>query len=147
MPIIRVSESATIPATPRIVYDIIADYRAGHPAILPRPPFQELVVEKGGVGAGTVIRFGMRIGGRARVIRARIEEPEPGRVLVEREIDGGGVTTFIVDPAAAGSTVTFITEWTRGGFAGWMEALLAPPMLRKVYRAELANLARRASTG
>ena len=35
-------------------YSILADYREGHASILP-PQFTSMVVEQGGVGAGTVI--------------------------------------------------------------------------------------------
>jgi len=45
------------------------------------------VVEEGGIGAGTVIRFQMRILGRLRTFHAAITEPEPGGVLVETDLD------------------------------------------------------------
>ena len=53
----------------------------GHPQILPKPPFVSLEVEKGGIGAGTVIRIAMRVLGRLQTFGAVITEPEPGRVL------------------------------------------------------------------
>ena len=56
MPVVRASSSAQIRAPGRIVYSLIADYRNGHPRILPPryyPP--PLEVERGGVGAGTAI--------------------------------------------------------------------------------------------
>ncbi len=42
-----ISASALVPAPAREVYAIIADYRDGHPKILPRPPFVSLEVEQG----------------------------------------------------------------------------------------------------
>jgi hypothetical protein len=45
------------------VYDIIADYHVGHPSILP-PQFRNMVVVKGGRGAGTVTNFEVRAFGR-----------------------------------------------------------------------------------
>ena len=47
-------------------------------SILPPRVFHDLTVEEGGVGAGTVIRFGMRVLGVDRWIRARITEWRPG---------------------------------------------------------------------
>jgi hypothetical protein len=57
MPTHQVSASADVRAPAEKVYAILADYRHGHPQIVPRPPFGLLEVEQGGYGAGTVIRF------------------------------------------------------------------------------------------
>jgi len=64
------SASASLPAPPERVYRLIADYRDCHPRILPKH-FSSLTVEKGGVGAGTVIRFQMRLLAKTQVYRAR----------------------------------------------------------------------------
>jgi hypothetical protein len=56
-----VSASAEVKAPAEKVYAIIADYRHGHPQIVPSPPFGRIEVEQGGFGAGTVIRFPMRV--------------------------------------------------------------------------------------
>jgi hypothetical protein len=91
-----VSATARLKAPPRRVYDTIADYHTGHPRILPKQ-FRNLTVEQGGVGAGTVIRFQVRVFGRTDTFRAEVTEPEPGRILVEKNILGSdSVTTFIV---------------------------------------------------
>jgi uncharacterized protein YndB with AHSA1/START domain len=95
-----ISASVLIPAPANLVYRTIADYRDGHPHILPKPPFGALVVEQGGVGEGTVIRFEMRLLGRTQHFHAIISEPEPGRVLVETDLHSGATTTFAVRPAA-----------------------------------------------
>jgi hypothetical protein len=142
MPEIRVSQSAVIGAPAPIVYGIIADYRDGHPAILPRRYFEGLEVERGGLGAGTRIRFRIRAFGSARTVRADVSEPVPGRELVETDVTTGAATRFLVEPADEGraSRVTFETNWHAGGLAGWVERCLAPRFLRNVYRAELALL-------
>ncbi len=57
-----ISASATIPARRERVYSLIANYNDGHPRILPRQ-FSGLIVERGGVGAGTIIRFQMSVFG------------------------------------------------------------------------------------
>jgi hypothetical protein len=140
-----VSASATIPARRERVYSLIADYQDGHPRILPKQ-FTSLVVEQGGVGAGTIIRFQMRIFGRKQTFRAAITEPDPGRVLVETDLDGNGaVTTFTVNPGSppADSHVTISTELrVRSGFLGKIEKTLSTLLLRPTYVQELENLAR-----
>ena len=60
-----VTAAACIDAAPERVYAIIADYHRGHAGILPHE-FSGLSVERGGVGAGTIIRFRMRVMGRKR---------------------------------------------------------------------------------
>jgi hypothetical protein len=64
MPFIRAAESLEIPAPSQVVYDIIADYREGHPRILPPEYFGRLEVDVGGRGAGTKIRFEMKAFGQ-----------------------------------------------------------------------------------
>src|SRR6476619_4413817 len=87
-----VTASARIASAPERVYAIIADYKNGHPRILPKQ-FLGLAVEQGGVGAGTVINFQMRAFGRIVTNRSAVTEPEPGRVLVETELGGKGIVT------------------------------------------------------
>jgi hypothetical protein len=144
MPEHTISAAALIPAPAQQVYGIIADYRDGHPHILPKPHFVSLVVEQGGVGAGTVIRFQMRLMGRLQTFRATITEPEPGRVLVETDMQTGAITTFTVEPRAdaqqAAVTITTITS-VRDGLLGRLEAWLATRLLRPIYVRELAQLA------
>jgi hypothetical protein len=139
-----VSASACIPADPERVYAVIADYREGHPRILP-PQFSGSTIEKGGVGAGTAIRFQMRVLGRTQSFRAAITEPEPGRVLVETYLDSNGVvTSFQVDPGPVKgqSQVTITTELAlRSGVLGAIERFMATRYLRPIYRKELALLA------
>ena len=137
------SASALIQAPAQDIYDIIADYHHGHPQILPKPPFVSLVVEKGGTGAGTVIRVAMRVLGQLQTFGAVITEPDPGRVLVETN-DTGYVTTFTVEPRAEGqhAYVTIATELTkRAGVLATLERWFARWLLRPVYIKELGQLA------
>jgi len=96
---------------------------------------------RGGIGAGTEITYEMVVGGRTQHARATITEPEPGRMLVETN-EGGIVTTFTVDPIDGGrrASVTFHTCWDKPGFAGLIEKLLVPPMLRPIYAEEMQRL-------
>jgi len=142
---LSITASADLAAPASIVYGLIADYRDGHPSILPPEYFEDLVVEEGGYGAGTQIRFTMKALGSREVSRARITEPEPGRVLVETVEGSGIVTTFTVDPTAAGSRVTFSTSYPVRGLRGWLERLVVPGYLKRVYAAELRLLGERAT--
>jgi len=142
MPPIRISESRTIPVPAPVLYDIIADYRNGHPHILPPEYFGRLDVLEGGRGAGTTIRFAMKAFGRVNVDTAQVTEPVPGTELRET-LSSGIVTTFLVEPRSQdAATVTITTEYEKPGFLGWIEKWLATSYLRRVYVAELAQLAR-----
>lgn len=141
----RATGTALISAPAQVVYAIIADYRDGHPRILPKPPFVSLEVEQGGRGAGTIVRFEMTSFGRTQSFRATITEPEPGRVLVETTDDDGPVTTFTVDPRVDGqhAQVTITTEATVGdGWLAWLERALTVRYLRGIYAQELKWLAK-----
>jgi hypothetical protein len=70
-PTFSVEARATIRASAGRVYNLIADYHKGHPRILPPRYFQNLVVESGGFGTGTVITFEMKALGRIQHSRAR----------------------------------------------------------------------------
>ena len=146
MPTLRIKASAVIPAPASRVYGLIADYRKGHPSILPPEYFEDLVVEEGGRGAGTRIRFTMKAFGSREVSRASVTEPEPGRVLVETVQGKEIVTTFTVAPTPDGNAqVTIDTRYVAKGLRGWFEALFVPGYLKKVYAAELHLLGQRAA--
>ena len=138
----EIRASRTVAAPAARVYDIIADYRNGHPHIVP-PNFTNIQVVEGGRGAGTVIRFEARAFGRTQTIRHRVDEPEPGRVLVEHDLDAATVTSFTVDRGAreGESAVTISTMMTsRPGLLGAIERALTRTFLQRLYRQELANL-------
>jgi Polyketide cyclase / dehydrase and lipid transport len=138
------SASAVVHAAPQVAYGILIDYRELHPRILPRPPFGELVVETGGLGAGTVFTVEAREGTRIRKLRMEATEPQPGRLLMETDLNPQSdlVTTFAVEPMDGGrhSRVTITTRWTRDGLRGWIERLLVIPLMQAIFRKEIANL-------
>jgi hypothetical protein len=141
---ITIQASALIDAPAEQVYDIIADYRNGHPHILPSSFFQSLVVEKGGVGEGTVIRVTSKLLGQTRTSRMTVSEPQPRCVIREMDEETGIATTFRVSPEHRGhhAHVTIMTEVPRSpGIKGSIEAWVLPRMLQKVYVAELQQLA------
>ena len=144
MPIHRVAASDLIHAPAALLYSIIADYRDGHPHILPKPPFGSLTVEEGGIGSGTRIAFEMRIMGRLRTHHAAITEPQTGQVLVETDLTSGAITTFTVEPRGEGDgTMATITTdiAVHHGLFGTLEAWLTTRILRPIYQKELKQLA------
>ena len=111
--------------------------------MLPAKYFPRLDVERGGTGAGTLIRFQIRAFGVTREIRAEVSEPVPGQVLIETDLATGARTKFTVMPEDGGqvSRVSIETEWDATGFRGWIERMTAPRLLQRIYAEELAMLA------
>jgi hypothetical protein len=139
-----VSASALISAPSQRIYGLIADYRNGHPRILPKPYFVSLEVEQGGFGAGTVINFQMQLMGRIQSFHSTITEPEPGHILVETDRNTGAITTFTVDPRLNGQeafvTITTTTN-VPNGIIGKIQGWLTTQLLRPIYLKELDQLA------
>ena len=140
------SAERVIDAPAEVVYHLISDYSEHHrdapEGFLP-PQFTDMVVERGGVGEGTVVRFTSKLGGRSQTMTASISEPEPGRVLVESS--PGVVTTFTVEPEGSQrARVRFDTVLEVGGLMGLVTRLVAPGMLRPVYADEMERLERHA---
>jgi hypothetical protein len=140
----KFSVSSLIPSPSQIVYSIIADYKNGHPQILPKPPFVSLTVEKGGIGAGTVLLVKMKVMSKLQTFKTIVTEPEPGRVLVETN-DTGYITTFTADSQNDGkhSYVTFTTEIPENSnLLKKIEFFFSKQYLPLVYKKELENLAK-----
>jgi uncharacterized protein YndB with AHSA1/START domain len=130
----------TIDAPASHVYQLVRDFRQHHPNFLP-PQFSDFEIEFGGVGSGTVHRFRVTLAGRTTGYRVRVGEPDPGRMLIESDASRRMLTTFTVDPASGGrSRVRIHTRWYTDGFAGFVESLVAPTLLARVYREELRLL-------
>jgi hypothetical protein len=140
----KVEVSDVIEARPEEIYAVISDYHIGHPAILPKPYFTELTVEKGGQGAGSVVWTKMKVMGQTYTYHQVVTEPEPGRVLVETDMDTGQFSTFTLDPLDGGkrTKVTISAVFpAKPGFVGFMEKLMNPPVSRRIFRKELVQLA------
>ena len=136
----EVSVSRVIQAPPAAVYAVFADYHHSHAAVLPKPYFTGMTVEKGGTGAGTEITVHMAVMGAKVTYHMVVTEPEPGRVLQEEDKALGVVTTFTVDPVNNGeaSRVKLYTRArTSAGLKGFIEKLITPPISRKIYNEEL----------
>ena len=132
-----------INAPAKTIYNIIADYRNGHPHILPKEYFLSMDVEEGGFGAGTIVNFEMRLLGQTKSFRSIITEPEPGRLLVETDVKTSIPTSFHIEPAAGGhqTRLTIATE-LKGQTV--VEGFIAKLLLQKVYHQELELVAKKA---
>jgi len=142
---IKVKADAVLNARPEDVYATIADYRKGHPSILPTENLYDLQVEEGGYGAGTIIRFKSRVLGIEQSFYQRVSEPEPGKVLVEQDIDTKQnlATTFTVIPVEEGqkSQVEISTTMNASpGIRGFVERVVVSIFNPRIYRKELKLL-------
>ncbi|HKV59146.1 MAG TPA: SRPBCC family protein [Ktedonobacteraceae bacterium] len=142
---IHVKADAVLDAHPEDVYAAIADYKHGHPNIIPKESFPDLQVEQSGYGAGTIINFKFKALGVVKSFHQRVTEPEPGRVLVEQDIDTpqNATTTFTVTPVDDGQKahVEIATTMNRTpGLTGLVEQVAVPMINVRVYRKELKLL-------
>jgi hypothetical protein len=140
---IHVHEEAVIDAPASEIYALLADYRDGHPHILPRQYFTGLDVEQGGVGAGTIINAHMRVMGIEQHHHMIVGEPEPGHVLSETAPASDMTTTFTVTPQGdQQASVVIATTWPqKPGLGGIIDKLTTPLIMRRIYRKELQQLA------
>ena len=139
----RAHAERLIDAPPGAVYAVLADYTTRHPKIMPAPPFSDLEVESGGVGAGTVVHITVRVLGRPQRLRMRVAEPDPGRILTETNLDTGVVTKFIVAPRDGRSRtlVGMSSQWeTQGGLRGLADRLVTPRLMGRMFAKQLHQL-------
>jgi len=141
---ISVKATAILNARAEDVYVSIADYRHGHPNIIPAA-FSDLQVEQGGYGEGTIIRFKTKVLGVEQAFYQRVSEPEPGRVIVEQDIDSAQnfITTFVVNPVEDDqkSLVEISTTLnTSPGLTGIIERIVILMINPRLYRKELQLL-------
>ena len=149
MPASPIVVSSEIVAPAHRCYAVFRDYEVAHAAVVPPRSFGPLEVLEGGLGAGTRVRFTMRVLGQTRLLHARVTEPEPGRVLMETLEETGAVTTFTVDPLGAGRARVTLATVLRpgGGVQGAVERWLTRRVLPPIYREELDRLGRYLAEG
>jgi Polyketide cyclase / dehydrase and lipid transport len=136
---VNAQATRTIDASPEKVLDVLRDYRDARARIL-TDNYTAYRVEQGGNGDGTVIGYHFAAGGRERDYRLRVEE-STGE-LRERDELSSFVSTWSVQPAGAGSSVTIEASWDgAGGIGGFFERTFAPMGLRKIYGQMLERLA------
>jgi hypothetical protein len=142
---IKAKAAAILNVRPEDAYATIADYRQGHPNILPKENLYDLQVEQGGYGAGTIIRFKARFLGVEQSLYQRVSEPEPGRVLVEQDIDSvqNEIVTFTVTPLEQEqkSHVEISMKMDLSpGLKGLVERVVVPIIFPPVFHKELKLL-------
>jgi uncharacterized protein YndB with AHSA1/START domain len=133
---IQVNVERTIPAPRERVHQVLADYAEGHREVLPPSNFLDYKVLQGGWGAGTLISFRLRAGGRERPYEMEVSEPGPGATLVERDRNSSLVTTWTLVPTTDGraTNLKLSTTWEgQGGVGGFFERTFAPRGLRRIY--------------
>jgi hypothetical protein len=124
-----------------VIYHCLRDYINHHrhqpEGFLPAA-FTRLEVLRGGVGAGTLMRFTTRIGGRSATRTQEVSEPEPGHILVERG-DGEG-SVFTVEPRGARTLVRIETTLLVSGLEGMLMPLVGQRIIGAIYDEELTRL-------
>lgn len=143
-----VTAERIIDAPPERVYNVVIDMEE-HRKILPKQ-FESLEVVIGGKGAGTVFRMSLNVMGNRSTLEMSIAEPEPGRVIEERDDRAGITTTWTLTPLEDGRRclLQLMSEFPRKpGFAGLMERLFTPPVIRSIYKQELHNIQEYLTTG
>lgn len=142
MATIAVRHERHMAAPAAAVYTCIADYGKHHAHFLP-PAFKRYRVEAGGYGEGTVFSFVTTGLGKPRAFRMIVEEPEPGRVLIERDLLSPLVTTWTLRPQGETCRLAVATVFpSTAGLAGALERFVMPPLMRAVYADELRRLER-----
>jgi hypothetical protein len=142
MPKFHFSYERVLNAPAATIYHCLADYDHHHRAadsggFLP-PTFTVLDVLQGGVGAGTVIRFTTKFGGRSATRTQTVFEPEPGHVLVEN--GGSEGTIFTVEARGDRTLVRFDTTLQLSGLEAMVMPLLGSRILGPLYADEMSRL-------
>lgn len=144
----EVTVKCTIDATHTKVYNIVIDMEE-HRRILPKQ-FESLDVLKGGKGTGTVFRLNMNVMGNRSSLEMVLTEPEPGRVVLERDEKAGITTTWKLTPIEGSDRclIELTSEFqSKPGIAGMLERLIFKPVIRSIYRQELDNINEYATKG
>ncbi len=144
MSALHVEASKVVDAPAERIYAVLVDYRVSHPAILPKQYFKSIRVEQGGIGAGTVVATDMEVYGAKFSYRLTVTEPQPGRVLAEADKAAGIATQFILEPIGEGkqTKLTIASDMqTSSGIRGWLERMMNPTVMRKIYNEELQLIA------
>lgn len=141
---VHAEASETIDARAEDIYAVVTDYRVGHPAILPKQYFTDLIVEEGGQGAGTILRGSVKVFGSEYPFHQAVTEPDPGRSLLETDTNTGQTTRWLFESLGDGAQtrVTIASDFPPStGIVGVLERLTKPMVIRTIYRKELRQLA------
>ncbi|NMO05123.1 SRPBCC family protein [Gordonia sp. TBRC 11910] len=136
---VSATKSIDIAAAPDAVLTALADYDQTRPAILPEQ-YRDYHVLAGGQGAGTQVHWILQATEkRSRDVQATVTVA--GQTITETDANSTMVTTYTVQAAGSGSTVSTTTSWQgAGGIGGFFEKTFAPKGLNKIQAALLGNL-------
>jgi hypothetical protein len=142
---IKVKAAAVLAARSEDAYATIADYREGHPNIMPKENWYNFQLEQGGYGEGTVYHITSCVLGVEKSYHHRVSEPEPGRILVEHEIGSIPEETnrFTVRPLEQGEKCHVeiaVTMNPSPGLKGLVERVVVPLVIPALLCKELKLL-------
>ncbi|MFJ1703979.1 SRPBCC family protein [Kitasatospora sp. NPDC088346] len=129
-------------ATPKQVYEALADYTTVRPRLLPAQ-YSEYEVRAGGTGAGTQVHWRLQATEkRVRDCLFTVTEPSPEK-LVETDANSTMVITWTVSAVGeTGARVSVEASWQGAtGIGGFFERTFAPKGLNRIHDAVLAKLA------
>jgi hypothetical protein len=107
-------------------------------------PFADYELHEGGVGAGTVIGYRLRVGRDQRAFVLVVEEPTPGRQLRERDRHGGLLVAWTLTPGGDGerTIVRVAAELRDANLAGALARGRAGHALRRAHVQVLERMER-----
>ncbi|MBX9686659.1 MAG: SRPBCC family protein [Candidatus Obscuribacterales bacterium] len=133
---VHVEESLLLGAQPSKVFAVLADPRQ-HKHIMP----DALVGYE--LESDSVISFSLRLSNLTRKFRVRIEPVEENKLLRECDMESGVLTEYRFLAHPDGTVVTISTEYdTANSISGFIEALSAPSILKRLYHEKLIKLGR-----
>ena len=141
----RMQASATriLDAEPAAVWDAITDFSGARPKMLP-DNYQDYRVERGVDGAGVVLCYTLRAGGREREYRMQVEVITPGQELLERDLGSTYTTRWQVERVGPGAhaRVNLSSAWESRatGINGFFERRFAPLGVRRIHQETLVRL-------
>lgn len=134
MPTVHATATKFVNAPPSKVYKVLAEPKH-HKHILP-PQFLDYEEE-----SENLVRFKLKVGGKMRHYRMRVELTDPDRLMTEIDVETSIPIQFILTPQDAGTVVTISMKYDSPGINGMIESFAVPMLLQPLYRRELELLA------
>jgi hypothetical protein len=137
------SAERIVDAEPSSVWSVITDFSGSRPQMLPEN-YQGYNVERGADGAGPVLSFTLRAGGRERAYRMQVEVVTAGQELFERDLASTYTMRWLVERVGPGAhtRVRLSSDWESraSGVNGFFERRFAPLGVRRIHQETLVRL-------